>query len=329
MPDVASSQFEMGEIRVGVVGIGHLGTYHLQKYQKLPGCRIIGVSDIEEERSVAAAGEFGCEAFSDYRDLFGKVDAVSISVPTVSHHLIARDFLREGIDVLLEKPITLTLEEADDIISIAEEKAAILQIGFVERFNPAIVALNKIIGDPLFIETHRLHPFFSRGTDVDVILDLMIHDLDIIIDSVKSPVATIDAVGVSVLSDKVDIANVRITFESGCVANITASRVTNKKMQKIRIFEAKGYHSVDFAKKELVSLRRRFIDGTGMEISENQVDVIMNDPLEEEVRAFIESVATREPPLVSGREGRKSLELALRIVEKIEERKEFYNDSNG
>ncbi len=319
----------MSEIRVGVVGIGHLGTYHLQKYQKLSGCRIVGVSDIEVERAASAAATFGCEAFSDHRDLIGKIDAVSISVPTVSHHSIARDFLQEGIDVLLEKPITLTLEEADNLIMIAEDSGAILQIGFVERFNPAIVALKNIIGAPLFIESHRLHPFFSRGTDVDVILDLMIHDLDIIIDSVQSPVATLDAVGVSVLSDKVDIANVRITFESGCVANITASRVTSKKMQKIRIFEVKGYHSVDFAKRELISLRRTNSKGTGMEISENQVDVVMNDPLEEEIGAFIESVATRRPPLVSGREGRKSLELALMIVEKIEERKDYYNDSDG
>ncbi|TFG38216.1 MAG: Gfo/Idh/MocA family oxidoreductase [Syntrophobacterales bacterium] len=310
-------------MRVGVIGIGHLGTYHLQKYEKLPHCRIIGVSDKEKERAIEAAERYRCASFSDHRELLDKVDVVSITVPTISHHAIARDFLREGVDVLLEKPMTLTLDEADDIISIAEDRGAILQIGFVERFNPAIVALKKVIGAPLFIESHRLHPFLSRGTDVDVILDLMIHDLDIIIDMVKSPVITLDAVGVSVLSEKVDIANVRITFESGCVANITASRVTNKMMQKIRLFEGNGYHSVDFAKRELISLGRKTIGGTGMEIRENQTDVVMTDPLEEEIRAFIDSVATRQPPLVSGREGRKSLELALRIVEKIEERKGF------
>ena len=307
----------MDKIRIGVVGIGHLGTYHLKKYQALENCEIVGVADIAEERSLKAAERFNCEAFFDYRNLVGKVDAVSIAVPTEGHHAVAKDFLLAGVDTLLEKPITLTLEEADEIISIAEDKKAILQIGFVERFNPAIRALERIIERPLFIESHRLHPFFHRGTDVDVILDLMIHDLDIISHIVKSQPANVEAVGISVLSEKIDISNARIVFESGCVANVTASRVTNKKMQKIRFFSYEGYHSVDYGRRELVSLSRRQGDNGQTEIISNNVEVEDSDPLGEEIKAFINSVISRDTPAVSGREGRKSLDLAIRIIDKM------------
>jgi len=304
-------------IKVGVVGIGHLGNYHLQKYRMLPGSVITGVADVIEERALKAAEEYGCASCKDYRDLIGRVDAVSIAVPTRHHHAVAREFLGAGVDVLLEKPIAATLEEADDLVRIAAEKDLIFQIGFVERFNPAIVALGKVIGDPLFIETHRLHPFFNRGTDVDVILDLMIHDLDIILNFVKVPVENVEAVGVSVLSEEVDIANARVTFQNGCVANITASRVTDKNMQKIRFFGFEGYHSIDYGKRELVSLGTTHRVGGKIELGVNDVDVKKQDPLEEEIRAFIHSVVTRTPPLVSGKEGRESLRLALRIIDKM------------
>jgi predicted dehydrogenase len=185
------------------------------------------------------------------------VDAVSVTVPTRDHHAVARDFLAAGKDVLLEKPFTATLEEADDLIALTAEQDLVLQIGFIERFNPAVIALDKVIRQPLFIESHRLHPFVERGTDVDVVLDLMIHDLDLILHYVRSPITNVEAVGVSVLSEKVDIANVRLTFENGCVANITASRITLKHMQKLRFFGLEGYHSVDFSKREVVSLARR------------------------------------------------------------------------
>ncbi len=240
----------MEEIRIGVVGIGHLGSYHLQKYQKIPECRIVGVADSVPERARKAADLYGCEAVTDYRKLAGMVDAVSIAVPTGAHHEVASVFLKAGVDVLLEKPIAVTLAEADELIALADAKGLVFQIGFVERFNPAVAALHSVMGRPLFIESHRLHPFFERGTDVDVILDLMVHDLDIILHFVRSPVKTVDAVGVSVLSDKVDIANARLTFASGCVANITASRVTGKIMQKIRFFGVEGYHAVDYQKTE-------------------------------------------------------------------------------
>ena len=313
----------MKKIKVGVVGIGHLGNYHLQKYQKLPNSEIVGVADIVEERTLSAAEKYDCDTFLDHRDFIGKVDAVSIAVPTLSHYRVAKDFLESGVDVLLEKPITETLEEADELVAIADKMGAILQIGFVERFNPAIVALNTVIGNPLFIESHRLHPFGERGTDVDVILDLMIHDLDIILHFVKSPVTDVEAVGVSVLSNKVDIANVRITFQNGCVANITASRITSKKLQKIRFFGVEGYHSVNYRKRELVSLGRKNGTNGRIEIVPNNIEVKEHDPLEEEIRSFLDSVIRRSSPLVSGKDGRESLKLALHIIEKMRTGEEF------
>jgi predicted dehydrogenase len=313
----------MKRIKVGVVGIGHLGNYHLQKYKLLPDVEIAGVADTLQDRSRKAAALYGCTAFSDHREMIGSVDAVSVTVPTRAHHAVAKDFLSAGKDVLLEKPIAVTLEEADALIGLSEEKGALLQIGFVERFNPAVTALGKVIEKPMFVESHRLHPFIERGTDVDVVLDLMIHDLDIILHFVRSPVKNVEAVGVSVLSDEVDIANVRVVFENGCVANITASRITLKNLQKIRFFGLEGYHSVDFEKRELVSLSKtQGIDGK-VRIAYNDVEVIPCDPLEEEIRAFVHSVKTRKPPPVSGREGRKALELAVDIVRKMKTGKDL------
>jgi len=299
------------------VGIGHLGSYHLQKYQNLPNSEVVGVADIVEERAQKAAIAYDCDAYTDYRKLIGTVDAVSITVPTGYHYLIAKAFLVAGVDVLLEKPIAQTLAEADELVTIAEGENLIFQVGFVERFNPAVVALKTVMGEPLFIEAHRLHPFFERGTDVDVILDLMIHDLDIILSFVKSSVRDVEAVGVPVLSDKVDIANARLTFGSGCVANITASRISNKVLQKIRFFEREGYHAVDYEKRELVSLARKNMAREQIEITQNQVEVKIQDPLEEEIRSFLKAVTDRTSPTVSGREGMASLELALQIMEKI------------
>lgn len=307
----------MNRTRVGVVGIGHLGNFHLQKYQQIEDVEIVAVADSDRSRAEKAAGIFGCRAYSDHRELVENVDAVSITVPAQDHHLVARDFLAAGKDVLLEKPFTATLPEADDLIRLAAEKNLIRQVGFIERFNPAVVALDKVIHHPLFIESHRLHPFIERGTDVDVILDLMIHDLDLILHYVRSPLQNVEAVGVSVLSEKVDIANVRLTFASGCVANITASRVTLKHMQKLRFFGVEGYHSVDFSKRELLSVKRQEKDGGKIEIGLNQVPVSQCDPLEEEIRSFVDCVKRRAEPRVSGAEARKSLELALLINEKM------------
>jgi len=318
----------MKDIRVGVIGLGHLGNYHSQKYAKIPGCKVVGVADIIGDRARLAAEQIGSDAFTDYRQLIGAVDAVSIAVPTADHYEVAKAMIEAGVDVLLEKPITQTLEEAKELVAAADARDRILQIGLIERFNPAIIALDTVMGTPLFIEAHRLHPFFERGTDVDVILDLMIHDLDIVLHYVKSPISHVDAVGVPVLSDKVDIANVRLTFESGCVANITASRVTGKTMQKIRFFGTEGYHAVDYGKREIVSLRKGRDPAGKVTITDNKVEVIQHDPLEQEIRSFIHAVTARTAPVVSGRDGMEALALALEIVEKMKTAQEFTaNDS--
>jgi len=312
----------MKELRIGVVGIGHLGGYHLQKYGLIEGCRITAVADVVAERAQRAAAQYGSQAYVDHRELLGKVDAVSITVPTVAHHETALTFLEAGVHVLLEKPITVTLAEADALIAAAARSNVVLQVGFVERFNPAVIALAKVIKQPLFIESHRLHPFFERGTDVDVILDLMIHDLDIILHFVRSPLKAIDAVGVSVLSDQVDIANVRLKFASGCVANITASRVTGKTLQKIRFFGIDGYHAVDFSKRDLISLSKKTSESGKLEIFSNAVEVRQHDPLEAEIRSFVNAVRTGSPPLVTGRDGRDALELAWKISRKMKKAKD-------
>jgi len=304
-------------IKIGVVGIGHLGNYHLQKYQKLDNCELIGVSDAIYERAKRAAETYGCQAFTDYRNLLDKVDAVSIAVPTGEHFQVASDFLAAGIDVLIEKPICATVKEADELIELAGKNKLILQVGFVERFNPAVMALDKVITRPLFIEVHRLHPFFERGTDVDVVLDLMIHDLDIILKFVDSKIKSLEAVGVPVLSDKVDISNVRLSFACGCIANVTASRISAKTMQKIRFFSPEGYHAVDYQKREIISLNKQANAEGKQQIVQNNIEVGSHDPLEEEIRSFVEAVVNRTAPLVSGEDARKSLALAVEIIRKM------------
>lgn len=309
----------MEKTKIGVIGMGKMGAYHLQKYHEFEECTIVGIADVDEACVNGAAEGYSCATYTDHRDLIGKVDAVSIAVPTSDHCRAAKDFLSNGIDVLLEKPIAATLTEADEMLRLSKEHAAILQIGFIERFNPAITALADFLEKPLFIESHRLHPFFNRGTDVDVVLDLMIHDLDIILHFVDSPVSQVDATGISVLSDEIDIANARITFENGCVANVTASRVTNKVMQKMRFFSQQGYNSVDFAKRELTSLHRRFDEQGKPVISQNPVSIKICDPLEAEIRSFVQAVRTRQQPVVTGEDGRASLELSLEIINRMSE----------
>jgi len=260
---------------------------------------------------------YGCQAFTDYRNLLDKVDAVSIAVPTGEHFQVAGDFLAAGIDVLIEKPICATVKEADELIELAGKNKLILQVGFVERFNPAVMALDKVITRPLFIEVHRLHPFFERGTDVDVVLDLMIHDLDIILKFVDSKIKSLEAVGVPVLSDKVDISNVRLSFACGCIANVTASRISAKTMQKIRFFSPEGYHAVDYQKREIISLNKQANAEGKQQIVQNNIEVGSHDPLEEEIRSFVEAVVNRTAPLVSGEDARKSLALAVEIIRKM------------
>lgn len=307
----------MAKTRIGVVGVGHLGTYHLQKYGNIPSVEIVGVSDVVAANAEKAALPYNCRACTDHRELIGSVDAVSIAVPTAYHYEVAKDFLEAGIDVLLEKPIAATLEEAQELCRLARQRNLVLQIGFVERFNPAVLALEQVLDKPLFIEAHRLHPFFARGTDVDVILDLMIHDLDIIFKFVNEPLENVEAVGVSVLSDCVDIANVRLSFPSGCVANVTASRVTGKKMQKIRFFCLNGYHAVDFAKRDLTSLSKKGQGCGQLDIVQNHVEVKSHDPLEEEIKSFLKAVSQRTPPVVSGEDALPAMGAAAAIMDEI------------
>lgn len=294
-----------------------MGNYHLQKYRNLENCEIAAVADTFADRAQKAAEIYKCTPFSDYRTMLGKVDAVSIAVPTSDHYKVAKDFLAAGADVLIEKPICATLQEADELIEEANKNSLILQVGFVERFNPAIMAMENVIKRPMFIEAHRLHPFFERGTDVDVILDLMIHDLDIILKFVNAPITKVEAVGVPILSDKIDISNVRISFATGCIANVTASRISAKTMQKIRFFGIEGYHAVDCQKREILSLSKKTNEAGQQQIIQNNVEIGSHDPLEEEIRSFVNAVANRSMPLVSGEEARKSLELAIDIIKKM------------
>ncbi|MBI2368822.1 MAG: Gfo/Idh/MocA family oxidoreductase [Deltaproteobacteria bacterium] len=307
----------MGRVRIGVVGVGHVGTFHAERYASLPEAELVAVADINPERLRVLDRQLRVRGHLDYKELYGEVEAVSIAVPTAIHYEVARDFLDQGMDVLLEKPMATSLSEAEDLIQRAMAGRRILQIGHSERFNPAILALRDRGIAPRFIECHRLAPFGPRGTDVDVILDLMIHDLDIILDFVRSEVVGIDAVGVPVLSSRVDIANVRLRFANGCVANVTASRVSAERMRKIRIFQPDAYVSVDYAAPEVLIYRLANGDSGLPGIIREEVTLPRADALEMELRAFLDSVLSRRPPAVSGADGRRALEVALRIAEML------------
>lgn len=303
------------EIRTGVIGVGYLGQHHARIYSQMPGVKLVGVVDIKKDRADEMARTYSTTPFYDYKELIGRVDAVSIVVPTVLHHNVAMDFISNNVDILLEKPITTTIAEAEELIAEAEGKSLILQVGHLERFNAAMMALAKIINGPKFIESHRLGPFVGRGTDVNVILDLMIHDIDILLSLVNSEVEEIRAVGVPVLSSDIDIANARIEFKSGCVANVTASRISMDKMRKIRIFQGDAYISLDYQGQELVVYRR--VNDGGLEtpkITMERIDVEKGEPLQAELTAFINSVKARTRPLVSGLEGKKALEIVHKIL---------------
>ena len=311
----------MEPIRVGVIGVGYLGKFHAEKYARMKDVKLVGVADIVSERAEIVAKRLETESFADYRDLMGKVDAVSVVVPTPLHFAISRDFLENNVDILVEKPIAETLEEADALIEMADSRGSIIQVGHLERFNPAVVALRNVVSRPLFIESHRLSIFNERGTEVDVVLDLMIHDIDIILNLVKSEVKSIQAAGVPVVSSCVDIANARLVFENGCVANVTASRISMKNMRKIRIFQKDTYASVDYAGSSITIIRK---DGQGAGLPIPGMSMERScfekaDSLQSELGAFVESVKSRQAPLVSARDGRNALCVALGVIEQIEE----------
>ncbi len=304
-------------LKTAVIGVGYLGRFHAQKYAALDNAELIGVADASEENARRVAEECGTTAYTDYRELFGKVDAVSIVVPTQLHYQVAKECLQNGIHVLLEKPMTVTVEEADELIAIANEKSLVLQIGHLERFNSAVLALQPVLTQPQFIESHRLAPFNPRGADVNVVLDLMIHDIDIIQSLVRSPIASIDANGVSVLTQEHDIANARITFESGCVANVTASRVSMKPQRKMRIFQPDAYVSVDFQDKVLSVHRKgekEMFPGIP-EINSEESIFENSDAIMAEAEAFLSAIANGDKPPVTGEDGRQALDTAIRISE--------------
>lgn len=309
----------MQKVKVGVIGVGYLGQYHAEKYASMEEADLVGIVDIDKKRAHEIAEKYGAKTYTNYKDLIGKVEAVSVVVPTTLHYPVAGHFLRQGIDVLLEKPMTCTLAEASRLIKLAKARNLILQVGHLERFNPAVVALRDHLENPLFIESHRLSTFKGRGIDVDVVLDLMIHDIDIILNIVKSKLKDIHAVGVPVITPNTDIANVRLEFENGCTANVTVSRISNKNMRKIRIFQPNAYLSVDYARREIMVIKKTTQNGMyGFPGIEEQVTSFPeSDSLAEELRAFVASVRTRKPPVVSGEDGQRALQVALKIMKQI------------
>jgi len=317
-------------LKVGVVGVGHLGQYHAQKYAAMPDVELVGLVDLDCDRAQEVADRCQTQVLTEVGDLLGRVEAVSIAVPTQAHHAVAGAFLKRGVHVLLEKPIARTLEEADDLIDLASQNAALLQIGHLERFNPAVRAARPFLDRPLFIEGTRINPFTERGTDVDVVLDLMIHDLDLVLHLVGQAPVRVEAVGVPVVTHLVDIANARLEFESGCVANLTASRVSGRSERKMRVFQADSYLSIDCGRRTLTRVRRvTRPEFPRPEMIEETPEVAVEDALETEIRAFVQAVRTGSPPPVTGGEGRQALRLALTVLREIEARLEKQPDILG
>ena len=316
----------MEVIRAGVVGIGHLGYHHARLYSTMHGVDLVGVADLDEDRAGEVAAEFETRVFPTVSALLDYgVDAVSVAVPTLSHCDVATEVLRAGADALVEKPIASTVEEARAMNEIATESGRLLQVGHVERFNGAVLALTRHITKPLFVECHRLSPFPGRGDDVSVVLDLMIHDLDVVLALTKAKVTSLDAVGVPVFSTQEDIANVRLHFDSGCVANLTASRISVDSMRKIRIFEENAYVSTDYSEQEVIVYHKKpgeIPEGLSpMEwITIEPLEVSREEPLRLELTSFIECVRERRTPVVSGEDGLRALELAFEILAFIREK---------
>jgi len=309
----------MADLRAAVVGAGRLGGLHAQKYRALEGVELRYVADIDRERADSVAAASGAIAVSDYRELRGKVDLATVASPGVTHHQIAADLMAWGIDILIEKPMAATLEQARDLGQIAAATGRTLQIGHLERFNPVIERLGAILQTPRFIECHRLAPFTERGTDVDVVLDLMVHDLDVILSLIPAEVVALEAVGVAVLTDRIDIANARIRFANGLIANLNASRVSARRERKIRFFQPDAYLSVDYEARRIQIYRKSPPPPGGAfpVISADQIDLGEGDPLMEEVRAFVTSVRTRSAPRVTAADGLRVMELSDRIAAAI------------
>lgn len=329
----------MNKLKVAAVGVGHLGKEHARVYAELPGVELVGVVDVQEKQAEKIARQYNTRFFTKYQDVIGQVDAVSIAVPTKSHYAIAKDFLQNGVHVIIEKPMTGTIPEAKELIDISKAKGLVLQAGYIERFNPTIAAIKKLAIKPKFIECHRLSPFTFRSADIGVVLDLMVHDIDIILSMTGSTVKKIDAVGVSVISDKEDIANVRIQFQNGCVANITASRVSLTPMRKMRLFSEDSYISIDYQKKDaLIYKKSPKLTLKALNVAEMDISTIADlksyvfgdllkierikmddyEPLKRELESFVNCIVEHKEPIVSGEDGLKAIEVAYDIMREIE-----------
>ena len=314
--DATADDSTAAKLRMGVVGTGYLGRFHAQKYQQLEECNLVAIADVNQSRATEIANEFETRGVDDYRLLIGQVDAVSVASPTTTHYSVTRELLEAGIHVLVEKPITVTVAQAQELVDIASANHLILQVGHLERFNPALLSVADQIVAPTFIESHRLAPFAKRGTDVDVVLDLMIHDIDIILHLVPSAVKCIHANGAAVVSNEADIANVRIEFDNGCVANVTASRVSGKRERRMRFFQKNVYIAIDF---QANSTRVCRVDRTRPEVDGappiNCVDrqLEKGDAILAEIKDFAHAIRTGVRPLVSGEDGLRALQAAVKI----------------
>jgi predicted dehydrogenase len=309
----------MSKIRAAVIGVGYLGRFHAQKYSQLADCELVAVVDGREDVRKAVAGEVGSSAVADYRQLLGKVDAVSVVTPTPAHFEIADAFLAAGAHVLVEKPITETPEQARALIASARKADKILQVGHLERFNAAVLAAEPHLNSPRFMECVRLAPYKERGTDVNVVLDLMIHDIDLVQSLANSEIESIDAIGTPVFSGEIDIANARIRFANGCVANTTASRVSLKTERKLRIFEDAAYISLDLQQKILTLIRKREgVPQPGqLPVSIEEANLEQGDALKSEIESFLDCIRNNKRPIVSGEDGLRALETAIRISEQV------------
>jgi predicted dehydrogenase len=306
-------------LRVGVVGVGHLGRHHARILSTLPDVELVAVVDTDCARAEDIAAAQQTRALFDARDLIGQVDAVTVAVPTELHRDVALPFLSTGVSVLVEKPMARSLTEADALIAAATRSGATLAVGHTERFNPAVVAARPLLVDPRFVEVHRLGAFPERSLDIDVVFDLMIHDLDVVLSLVASAVESVEAVGVPVLTGRVDIANARLRFANGCIANITASRISRDRVRKARFFQPGAYLSIDYAAQKIDVWR--LVKGEGAaSIDGGEVPVQKDEPLKVELEDFVDAVVSRRPPLVTAEQGRRALELATEITAKMDPR---------
>jgi predicted dehydrogenase len=309
----------MKKPRIAVIGVGYMGRFHAEKFAASPAAELVAVVDADEVRAKEIAAALGCAHAADYRPLLARIDAACVAVPTERHHAVVRDCLDAGVPVLVEKPLSRTLEEADSLLELARSKGLVLQVGHLQRFNPAFQALAAEGGRPLFIDIERLAPFKARGTDVDVVLDLMIHDLDLVLALARAPIEQVSASGFRVLTDAIDIANARIEFADGCIASVSASRVSQAPVRKLRVFRHDGYVSADLQGQRLRHVRRGATGDTAGIVESEQV-FERADELRAQAEAFLEAVDGRRAPLVTGEQGRQALALALQVAGLVEAR---------